>query len=68
MRAAVRHMDMLIDTYGEKLGVMESRKHIAWYIQGMPGSARLRARVNGFASRNEVAEALEEYITALERG
>ena len=68
MRAAARHMDMLIDTYGEKLGVMESRKHIAWYIQGMPGSARLRARVNGFASRNEVAEALEEYITALERG
>ena len=68
MRAAIRHMDMLIDTYGEKLGVMESRKHIAWYIQGLPGSARLRARVNAFATRSAVAGALEKYFTALERG
>lgn len=63
---ALKHLDMQVDMLGEKLGVMEMRKFIAWYLQGLPGSGALRARVNGFATRAEVAGELQTYLNRLE--
>jgi tRNA-dihydrouridine synthase len=63
---ALKHLDMQVDMLGEKLGVMEMRKFIAWYLQGLPGSGALRARVNGFATRAEVAGELQAYLNRLE--
>jgi tRNA-dihydrouridine synthase B len=37
--------DMLIH-YGSEVGARISRKHIAWYSKGFPGSAEFRAAVN----------------------
>ena len=42
MRTAMRHLEMALALYGEKKGVLEMRKHVAWYITGIPGAARLR--------------------------
>ena len=41
-----RHLKMLVDYKGENVGVKEMRKHIGWYIKGMPHSAELRVKVN----------------------
>ena len=59
--AILRHLDMQIDSLGEKLGVMEMRKHVAWYLQGMPGSVKIRARVNCLARRDEIIGLLNRY-------
>ena len=67
VKMALKHLDMQVETLGERLGVMEMRKFIAWYLQGLPGSGTLRARVNGFSTRAEVAGELQAYLNRLEK-
>ena len=61
MRTALRHLDMALTLYGEKKGVLEMRKHVAWYITGVPGAARLRERVNALSNAGAVRALLMEY-------
>ena len=42
----LRHARLAAEDKGERMAVLEMRKHAGWYFKGMPGSARLRARVN----------------------
>ncbi|WAH38462.1 tRNA dihydrouridine synthase DusB [Alicyclobacillus dauci] len=42
----VRHMHLLVEHKGEVIGVREMRKHAAWYIKGLPGSAEMRTLIN----------------------
>ncbi len=56
---ALRHLDLLIRYKGEYTGVMEMRKHAAWYLKGIPGAARVRNGLNGARSREEMAEVLK---------
>ncbi|MEQ8176052.1 MAG: tRNA dihydrouridine synthase DusB [Syntrophomonadaceae bacterium] len=46
IETALRHMEMLCALKGEYTGVREMRKHIAWYVRGLPGAARLRVMIN----------------------
>ena len=43
---ARRHLDMLVEFKGEHIGVCEMRKHLGWYIKGMPHSAEMRVVIN----------------------
>lgn len=52
----------LIAEHGERLGVPECRKHVAWYVKGLPETAPLRTRVNASASAAEVEAALDAYL------
>ena len=36
----------MLEEKGEYIGIREMRKHVAWYTQGLPGSAALRREVN----------------------
>ena len=42
----LRHARMLSDFKGEYIAIREMRKHVSWYTAGMPGSAKLRGRIN----------------------
>ena len=44
--AAKEHLRLLIEEKGRERGTGEARKHIAWYIRGMPGAALMRDAVN----------------------
>lgn len=46
IECAVRHLRMIVEQKGERVGVCEARKHMAWYTKGMPGSAELRRKLN----------------------
>jgi tRNA-dihydrouridine synthase len=37
------------------------RKHVAWYVVGLPGATHCRRRVNGCRSYSELDELLAEY-------
>jgi tRNA-dihydrouridine synthase B len=39
---ALRHLDLAINYKGEHIGIMEMRKHIAWYLKGLKNSANLQ--------------------------
>ena len=40
----LRHASLMVEYKGEFTGIHEMRKHVAWYTQGMPDSAKLRAK------------------------
>lgn len=61
MQTALRHLELAIELYGVTKGVMEMRKHIAWYITGIPGAANLRRTVNGLSDPEELRTLLRTY-------
>lgn len=54
------HMTMLIQSKGEYIGSREARKHIAWYLKGMPGAAAYRDEVNRAVSLRSVLEIVDK--------
>lgn len=58
----VRHITQLCELKGEYTGIREARKHVAWYLKGMPGAPKYRDEVNRATSlgaiRTLIAEAL----------
>ena len=59
---ALRHAQMLIDYKGEYIGVREMRKHMAWYMKGMPGAAELRGKLNYAENMAELEALLRGYL------
>lgn len=55
--AQVREM---IREKGERVGVAEAKKHLAWYCHGMEGAAAARGRLMQAASYDEMAAILQE--------
>lgn len=62
---AVRHMRMLVELKGEHMGVLEMRKHIAWYIKGMRNSTYVKEKVFKLTSQDEIIGLLREYAASL---
>lgn len=60
------HLDILTEQKGEYIGIREARKHIAWYIKNLPGSAAVRNAVCKTESRGELDALLDKYAEALE--
>lgn len=55
---AIEHAKAIVADKGEFIGVLESRKHIAWYIKGINGAPEIRARINSAVSIDEIQEIL----------
>ena len=45
-RALLGHLQDHYGLYGEESGVRSARKHIGWYVHGLPGGAEFRRRMN----------------------
>ncbi len=58
VRVINRHLELLVDRYGDKRGSLIFRKHAAWYLRGAPGSAEMRREVFTFTTRDQYREFL----------
>ena len=58
---ALRHLELIIDYYGEKAGVPMFRKHAAWYSAGMPNSAQFRITVNQITDATELKKIIKDF-------
>lgn len=67
LEAGLRHLAMLSASVGPDIAAREMRKHVAWYIKGLPHSARVREQVNRTRGVDEMAELLRSYLEELER-
>ena len=56
---ALLHAERAVAAKGER-AIVELRKHIAWYIRGVPGAAQLRARVNACETWEALRAALAD--------
>lgn len=52
----------LIAEIGEQRGVPECRKHVSWYVKGLPDTQDLKAAVNTAKSLEDISHALEVYL------
>lgn len=53
------HLDLMAADKGERRAVMEMRKHLGWYIKGIPGAAHARREIMTAATRQRVMELLQ---------
>jgi nifR3 family TIM-barrel protein len=63
IRIAVLHMDRLIDLKGEHVAIKEMRKHMAWYLKGMVGAARVKDVIMESNKRSEMVNVLQDYVS-----
>jgi tRNA-dihydrouridine synthase B len=62
---ALEHARMAADYEPDRRGAaIEFRKHLGWYVKGLPGSAELRKKLHAVTSLDEVAGIFEEYLLA----
>lgn len=66
LEVAVLHMDRLIALRNESVAVREMRKHMAWYMKGLPGAARVKDKIMEETNRDHLVEVLEEYVFSLD--
>ncbi len=62
LEAGVRHLAMLVESVGSEHAAREMRKHVAWYIKGLPSSARVREQVNRTRTATEMTDLLHAYL------
>ena len=46
LEVVLEHYDAILDHYGSEKGLRIGRKHLGWYINGLPGAAAVRQRIN----------------------
>ncbi len=63
-RAAVmeRHLALSVETFGKERGVLRMRKHLAWYVKGLPLASEFRGRINVLGTEKEVLEEIRRYF------
>jgi len=67
LESGIRHLGMLVTAAGADVAAKEMRKHVAWYIKGLPNSARVRDQVNRTKTPEELSDLLRDYLETLER-
>lgn len=61
-KVILEHYNLLEREKGEYTATREIRKHIAWYVKGLPNASIMRDRINSVNSTEEFREILKEYF------
>lgn len=59
-RAMQRHIELMRETKPERVGVPEMRKHFAWYVKGLPHSAKLKVQAFSAKTYEELFDLVNE--------
>lgn len=54
----LRHLDLSVEEFGERIAVRRFRKHLLWYTKGAHGVVRLREHMGKVITRADVADLL----------
>jgi nifR3 family TIM-barrel protein len=64
----LRHLELLIEYKGERIGVLEARKHMAWYIKGIRNGPAIREMINKASSEDDMKNiifSIQKYMNSL---
>ena len=56
------HMEKVIAIKGEHIGVLEMRKHAAWYLKGIRGAGKVRQMINTATDFEGMTKAIETLL------
>ena len=65
LNQALEHAEDLARYKGEERGIKEARKHMAWYIKGLPNVSRLKGELFKITTVDNMRDTLTEYINSL---
>ena len=57
----IEHYRAMLDHYGIDVGVRIARKHLGWYVRGLPGSAEFRNMLNRIDDADQVVGELTRF-------
>ena len=60
-----KHIDLEVKEKGENVGIKEMRKHICYYLKGLPMASEVRNKVNQLETKKEVKTTLTEYFNTI---
>lgn len=61
---AIKHMHQLVAHKGQAKGIPEMRKHLAWYLKGLPHTSELKEKLFHCKTMSEAEELLLAYLGA----
>lgn len=64
-KVILKHLDKSIEFHGERVGILEMRKHIAWYLKGLPYSTSVKRAIQVERDRNKIEQILRKYFQNL---
>ncbi|NLN41671.1 MAG: tRNA dihydrouridine synthase DusB [Clostridiales bacterium] len=59
---ALKQLELAVKYKGEKLGVIEMRKHISWYLKGMKNANSVKNAINRLECKEQIKKTLLEYV------
>lgn len=68
MATLMRQVSLTAEYKGEKVALLEARKHAAWYLNGMRGAAQLRRQAGTLTSLDDLAQLCAQVIRLDEEG
>lgn len=57
-----KHFKLLVSEKGDYAAVREMRKHLGWYLKGVPGSAEIRRKVNTINDAEMLIKTIESIL------
>jgi tRNA-dihydrouridine synthase B len=64
-RALLDHLQDHYGLYGELTGVRSARKHIGWYVRGLPGGDDFRDHMNTLETAESQSLAVADFFEAM---
>lgn len=61
IHTCIRHLDLITNLKGDKVGVLEMRKHSAWYLKGLRNSNEVKKLIYTIDSKERLKEVLLEF-------
>lgn len=65
VEVALKQLDLMIKYKGEHRGIMEMRKHAAWYLKGVKGSSKVKDQLNRVSTKDAIENLLKEFLLTL---
>ena len=54
IETALEHLELMVKVKGEHIGMLEARKHMAWYVKGMHSAARIKDTINSISKLDDM--------------
>ncbi len=62
LKIILKHINLQVEEKGEYIAIREMRKHLAYYIKGLPDASKTRVILNQIETKQELENNLKEYF------
>jgi len=66
-RTAQQHLEWHAAQFGEHKALLEMRKHLSWYVRGLPAASQFRSNLQSLTNWTELISYCADFFDALQR-